>query len=288
MKQLFQSPMSALRAGLIGAGLLGVTSYFFGATAIVDTPAQADVLPLASKLSTVITSADANWGSIKGSVVVGGKFAALKPLIKKGDAGAKDSSVCAAQDVPDESVVVDEKTGGIANVVVYLQKKPEKIHPELAKSAEPEVIFDQKGCQFLPHVLLVRTDQKVRVLSDDGVAHNTHTYPLKNKQENFVVAANDRKGIAVPSVNLAERLPSKVGCDIHPWMQAYWVILDHPYAAVTKTDGSFEIKNLPVGKHTFTVWQEKAGYVNKSFEVTVKAGDNTLAPISVPVATLAK
>ena len=229
-----------------------------------------------------------DWGTIRGRVLAGGPVTPLKLLVTKGDAAAKDSTVCAAEDVPDESLVVDIATGGIANVVVYLQKKPATVHPDLEKSQDAEVVFDQKGCRFLPHVLLVRTDQQVRVLSDDAIAHNTHTYPLKNKQENFIVSPGDRTGVAVPSVGIVERLPAKIGCDIHPWMQAWWVILDHPYAAVTKLDGTFEIKDLPVGDHVFTVWQEKVGYLDKTYKVTVKAGDNDLKPIKVPVETLTK
>jgi hypothetical protein len=233
-------------------------------------------------------SAEAQWGNVKGQVTVSGDVAPLKLLVTKGDSKVRDSSVCAAEDVPDESLVVDAKTKGIANVVVWMVKKPAKIHPDLVKSKEAEVVFDQKGCKFLPHVLLVRTDQKVRVISDDGVAHNTHTYPLKNKQENFIVAPNDRKGVVVPSVNIEERLPAKVGCDIHTWMQAYWVILDHPYAAVTNEKGEFEIPNVPVGDHTFVVWQEKAGYIEKKLAVSVKAGDNALPAIKVAPSAFSK
>lgn len=233
------------------------------------------------------TSAQAQWGSLKGQVTLTGSAPALKLLVKKGDAAVKDGTVCAAEDVPDESLVVDADSKGIANVVIWLAKKPTKIHPELAKSKDAEVVFDQKNCRFLPHVLLVRTDQKVRVVSDDAVAHNTHTYPIKNKQENFIVAPNDRKGVLVPSVSLAERLPAKVGCDIHPWMQAYWVILEHPYAAVTNAKGEFEIPNLPVGEHKFIVWQEKAGYLNKELTVTIKEGANTV-PIKAAAADFSK
>lgn len=232
-------------------------------------------------------AANAQWGSVKGQITVTGDVMPVKLIVKKGDAAVKDSAVCAAEDIPDESLVIDPATKGLANVVIWLAKKPAKMHPDLAKSKEPEVTFDQKGCRFLPHVLIVRTDQKVRVLSDDAIAHNTHTYPLKNKQENFIVAPNDRKGIAVPSVNVEERLPAKVGCDIHPWMQAWWVILDHPYAAVTNEKGEFEIANLPEGEHEFRIWQEKAGYLERSKKITVKAGDNKM-DMKVSAATLLK
>jgi hypothetical protein len=302
MRSLWNWSVTATRVATVGFGCFALAVFGCGVSTSTMPVSQSGtsqpvlmagvvgdastITNAAMALAASAATAPGDWGTIKGQVVAAGPVDPLKLLITKGDASAKDSAVCAAHDVPDESLLVDSKTGGVANVVVYLQKKPTKIHPELVKSKDGEVVFDQKSCRFLPHVLLVRTDQKVRVVSDDAIAHNTHTYPLKNKQENFVVSPNDRTGVVVPSVNIVERLPAKVGCDIHPWMQAYWVILDHPYAAVTKADGSFEIKDVPVGDHVFTVWQEKVGYLDKAYKVTVKAGDNDLKPIKVPVATL--
>ena len=270
----------------IGCGTATTATPVSAATAVPAVPVVVAAVGNEEKAASGAAAASGDWGTIKGQVLADGAVPPLNLLVTKNDAAAKDSAVCAAQDVPDESLMVDAKSGGIANVVVYLQKKPGKIHPALEKSKSPTVVFDQKGCRFLPHVLLVRTDQQVTVLSGDAIAHNTHTYPLKNKQENFVVSPSDRIGVTLPTQNFVERLPSKIGCDIHPWMQAWWVILDHPYAAVTKEDGTFEIQDLPVGDHVFTVWQEKVGYLNKTYAVTVKAGANDLKPIKVPVETL--
>ena len=47
-------------------------------------------------------------------------------------------------------------------------------------------------------------------------------------------------------------------CNIHPWMDAYVWVFNHPYAAVTKPDGTYEIKNVPAGaKVHITAWHEK-------------------------------
>jgi len=132
-------------------------------------------------------SAHAQWGTLKGQVTLAGKFAPLDPLVEKGSTKVKDPEVCAADNVPNESLIVDSATSGIANVVIWILKKPETIHPDLAKSKNAEVVFDQKGCRFIPHVLLVRTDQQVRVLSGDAAAHNTHTHPIKNEAKNFLL-----------------------------------------------------------------------------------------------------
>ena len=73
-----------------------------------------------------------------------------------------------------------------------------------------------------------------------------------------------------------ERRPTKVVCDIHPWMTSYIMITDHPFVAVTKADGSFEIHGVPAGTQNLIVWQSKNGYVNsggnKGEAVTVPAG----------------
>lgn len=233
-------------------------------------------------------TAEAQWGTLKGQILLDGDIPKIEPLVVKGNNNAKDAAVCAAQDVPDEKLVVDPASKGIANVAVYLVKKPAKVHPDLEKSEHKQVNFDQKGCRFEPHMMVVRTDQEVLVLSNDAVAHNTHTYPQKNQQNNFVVSPNDRKGVAIKPMTLSEKLPSKVACDIHPWMSAYWIILDHPYGAVTNEKGEFEIANLPVGKHEFIVWQESAGYLDKKYTVDVKAGDNVEKPLKFTAAQILK
>ena len=77
-------------------------------------------------------------------------------------------------------------------------------------------------------------------------------------------------------------------------MNARVLIKDSPYMAVTDKDGKFAIKNLPVGEHTFQVWQEASGYVSSvsidgkktkwskgRFDFTVQDGDNDMGVIKV-------
>jgi len=225
----------------------------------------------------------AEYGNIEGQFVLDGEIPKLNPKVKKGDPTAKDPTVCAAADVPDEILVVDPATKGIANIAVYLRKAPADMPADLKASSAKEVEFDQKGCQFSPHMIIVRTDQSVRCVSSDAVAHNLRTSPLSNNGINFTVPASDKKGTAV-AMPKPENLPVRVQCDIHQWMAGFWVVTDNPYAAVTDKEGKFKIEKLPVGKYEFVVWQEDAGYINRKYAVEVKAGDNKLAVEKVPLA----
>jgi len=223
-----------------------------------------------SFLSPVDVSAD-DWGSVTGQFVFDGDVP--EPVVQrsKGDPAVKDPAVCAAETHYNKDLVINPENKGIQNVFMYM-RRAKSVHPDLKASKEKTIVFDQKGCTFYPHSLIVRTDQKVLVKSDDAVAHNTHTFPIKNQAVNFILAPNDREGKEVANV-IPEILPMQVKCDIHPWMTAYWFVVDHPYAVVSDKDGKFSIKNLPAGKNDFRIWHEKVGYVERKFTVNIKPGE---------------
>jgi len=212
----------------------------------------------------------ADGAKLTGSVSFSDDFKALAPLVAKGGS-TKDPAVCgASEEIPNEELVVNPENKGIANVFVFLPKAPTGYKPP---KADKELIFDQKNCKFLPHSLCIQVGQTVKVLSDDGVPHNTHTFPLRNAGFNQTVSPNDRKGVEL-KYSKAEKLPIEVKCDFHTWMKAYHLILDHPFMAVSDANGKFEIEGLPAGKHEFTVWHEKKGYLDKKLAVEVKAGES--------------
>ncbi|HID24497.1 MAG TPA: hypothetical protein EYP14_19155, partial [Planctomycetaceae bacterium] len=223
------------------------------------------------------------WGTVTGQFVLDGPVPAPRVLIHQGDRKIKDAEVCAAHDVPAEDLIVDPTTKGIKNMFVYLRRAPKAIHPDLKRSRVKELVQDQVGCRYVPHALIVRTDQVVVVKSDDPIAHNTHTYPIFNQPLNVVLKPKDRTGIKV-TFRAPEIQPIAVKCDLHPWMLAYWLVVNHPYAALTDEQGRFTIEKLPAGRHTLTVWHERVGYVNRRLKVTVRDGETTdLGTLKVPL-----
>ena len=222
-------------------------------------------------------------GDFSGSVLLAGDGPALPPLVAMGQT-VPDKETCSAMEVPNESILVDSATKGIQNVFVYLEKAPAGAAP----IAPPEKqIFDQKGCRFIPHSMIVRTKQPLMVLSDDDVAHNTHTFPSRNATFNSVIGKKERKGVPV-LYGQSEKEPIEVKCDYHPWMKAYHLPLDHGYAALSNEKGEFSIQGLPAGNYTFKVWHEAAGPLERAYKVSIKGGTNTPVKLEYPLSKFSK
>jgi len=231
---------------------------------------------------TVWAAEGDNLGSFSGEVVLEGEIPKLPPATTDKDPKAADLKACNVTEVPNEKLVVDPKTKGIANVFVYLKKAPAGMPAKLKKSDKDTVKFDQKNAQFIPHALFVRNDQTVKVMSEDPFGHNTHTYPVRNQPFNSAIKSHEKEGVPV-TPKVAENLPLQVKCDIHPWMTAWWLVLDHPYAAVTDAQGKFKIENLPAGDYKFVVWQEGMGYVERELPVKIAAKQDTAKIIKADV-----
>jgi hypothetical protein len=208
---------------------------------------------LASAALFVSSASAADWGTIKGRFIVKGTVP--EPAKIKPD---KDPMVCAKHPLVDESVVVG-KGGELANVFVYSREKKLDVHPDYEKSATENVELDNKLCRYSPHCTVVRTNQTLVLKNTDTIAHNVKGDPFKNGSFNFLIPPN---GTVDKVFTLGETLPATVGCSIHPWMAGYVLIREDPYMTVSAADGTFEIKNVPVGEVEFQLWQEKAGYLD--------------------------
>jgi hypothetical protein len=233
------------------------------------------------------SSAAKGYGTLVGTVTIDAvpKDYPPPPVVAQGGAGLKpeDKAVCAAEPVPDETLVVNTANKGLANVIVYLEKRPGNIKPELAKPPQDPEFFDQKGCRFFPHVLVVQSGQPLLVKSDDTIPHNTHTRPKRNVEFNQTIRPKDRDGVSC-EYKKPESAPVTVVCDLHTWMKAYHFPIDHPYAAVTDKDGKFKIEGLPAGKHSFNVWHERgpgdSRLLARKLEVTIEVDKETTKDLS--------
>ncbi len=247
---------------------------------LTNTPAAKTgaATPAGGAASSTSTNAAApvkaeGWGTLKGQVVFGGDAPKITVIVEKGKAD-KNPEWCAKDNpILSERLVVDAATKGVKNVLVYLPR-PTAVNEDSKKAASgATVMFDQKNCVFEPHVLGLMTGVTVELKSSDPLNHNVDA-KLKNTTFNQNIGGGQTFKLPV---SLAERTPGQVVCDIHPWMVAYWMVVDHPYIAVTDAKGNFEIKNAPAGTQKVVVWQEAVGFVTapSGDDVTIKPSDTT-------------
>ena len=206
--------------------------------------------------------AQPEYGTVKGRLVWGGEtIPPVKVLADKGKA-EKDPNVC-AKDRPilARELVVDPETKGVAYAFAYISR-PKGTNPQAVKELvgrKPKVEIDQKNCEFLPYLTPMHQDQLLTVkASDPGVNHNVHVSAFTNQQLNQNVVPGGELELKL----VAERLPIQINCDIHPWMNCYVMVFDHPFFATTEKDGSFEIKGVPAGTQNLVLWQKSVGYAS--------------------------
>lgn len=203
------------------------------------------------------------WATLKGKFTFDGTPPTMPPY-----AVNKDQATCApgGQAPLQQFLVVDSGNKGIANVAVFA-RKVSRVH-EGSGPRTDSVLFDQKVCVFLTHMLGVTTGQTIDIRNSDDVGHNTNISGQNGFNQTIA------SGATTPfPVKKEEAAPVAVRCSIHPWMISYLLPRSNAYFAITAPDGSFEIPNLPAGeKLEIQVWHEHAAGGNGALFVDTPEG----------------
>lgn len=215
-------------------------------TSTLTLTALAVILALGTAVQAYEGGPVADGGTINGTVT----FDGTAPTPEKIPV-TKDKKVCGEDKVsPNLAVGAD---GGIENVVVRLTNIAKGKAME-APASNP--VFDQKGCEYHPHVLLFPAGSTIEILNSDGILHNVHTTSTANPAFNQAQPKFKKKlqkTIEKPEMGI------RVVCDAHGWMGAWWISQDHPYYALTDANGAFSMTDVPAGDYEIEFWHETLG-----------------------------
>ncbi|HVN19834.1 MAG TPA: carboxypeptidase regulatory-like domain-containing protein [Dongiaceae bacterium] len=194
-------------------------------------------------------------GTISGKVTYTGTPVKQKPISM-----AKEPSCEKQHPTPvTTETIVTGANNTLENVVVYISAGADD-----ANAPAQAVTFEQKGCQYIPHVLAMHTGQELHVVNDDQTSHNIHPMPKANPEWN-----KSQPPGAPPIVQKFENPEFiSVKCQIHPWMHGWFAVLKTNHYAITKDGGAFSLPNLPPGKYTVTAWHEDYGTQTQDITIT--------------------
>ncbi len=231
-----------------------------------ETPSDAPTTPTVSSPQTPDSSASASApatgsaaapGDVSGVIMFEGEPQKRTVVDMKAD--PKCAAIHGDKKVGTEQVIVS-KTGQMANVFVYVKKGLEgrKFNPPAAPAT-----LDQHGCMYVPHVQGIMVKQKLNIVNSDATVHNVHALALENPEFNISQPNQGTREVVFQKAEIG----LKFKCDVHPWMNSWVHVLEHPHFAVSGKDGVYVIRGLAPGKYTIEAWHEVYGSQQKEIEV---------------------
>ena len=176
---------------------------------------------------------------------------------------------------------VVSKDGGLANVFVYIKGR---IDDQKYRVLAVPAVLNQSGCEFQPLVVGLVTEQRLVISNSDRIFHNVDAITRQRENLSFNIGEGGG-GVATRSF-AKEEIGIRIKCDVHPWMEAHVCVLDHPFFAVTDTNGDFVIRNVPPGEYKLNFVHFKgAGFAtfDNGVPVSVKKGEHTQIDFEWPL-----
>jgi plastocyanin len=177
-------------------------------------------------------SSAAAGGSIRGRVEL---RRAASPPERRPNVADLGSPAAALRDISDR-----------LTSVVYIEAPPKT--PAVVPG---HVVLDQRDERFVPHVLAITTGTIVDFPNSDRIYHNVFSLSKTRPFDLGRYAAGRSKAITFDRPGVV-----RVFCDIHSHMNAFILVFNHPFFALTDMDGRFRIDNVPPGTYNLVAWNE--------------------------------
>jgi len=242
------------------------------------------------------------WGSLSGKVTLDGTAPKNTDLADKMKIHSDKQCCLDPKALPNDKVdlvwIVDEKTKAVANVCVWIKAPAKTFFPTHAsfKAQKDTITIDQPFCAFRPRVSAfnpyrydeagkqIESGQTLIIKNSAPVTHNVRAVGHPKYNEGFnrnlpgKTELNASKDLPDNQKLQPQPLPVSIQCDVHTWMSAKLFVFDHPYYAITKEDGTYEIPFVPAGAEiSIMAYHEGVGWLltKDGEKKTLKAGKNT-------------
>jgi plastocyanin len=154
----------------------------------------------------------------------------------------------------------------LKDTIVYVKNVPNvKLSPQ-------SVEIDQKGMEFVPHIVLLAVGDTVKFQNHDKVDHNVMSTDAHYDLGTWG-GGQDREHVFKDEGVFAQV------CKLHPEMLAYVFVGQNRFAATVDDKGNFTIDGLPAGTYELDAWNPKLKAAPQ--KVTVSADGTVTARFSL-------
>jgi len=115
-----------------------------------------------------------------------------------------------------------------------------------------EKSITQRDAAFHPTVTTVPTGSYIAFPNEDTTRHHVFSFS-EAKIFDLELYLNETP----PPIHFDQPGVVVLGCNIHDQMQAFIVVSDAPYAALTQGDGTLDLPELPEGIHRMRIWHSR-------------------------------
>ncbi len=148
-----------------------------------------------------------------------------------------------------------------SDVVISLEGFPpdseKKPHPAAYR---PQVTMAQRDLKFFPYVLPVMVGTTVEFPNNDQVWHNIYSVSKAKKFDLGLYGPGKNKTVTFDTPGVVRIL-----CNVHPTMEAYIVVEDHPNFASPDALGNYRFDRIPLGSYHVQVWHPLLGVKTEPF-----------------------
>ncbi|MBI2357644.1 MAG: methylamine utilization protein [Deltaproteobacteria bacterium] len=170
----------------------------------------------------------------------------LVPLLAFGGEAAKTGVVKGAITVngrPTSDAVVS---------VAGLPKKQLKTQDSKLKTSK--AVVDQRNVKFIPRVLPVLVGTTVEFPNNDKTWHNVYSKSEAKEFDLGLYPAGETRSVTFDKPGVVRIL-----CNVHPSMEAFIVVKDHPYFTTPDQRGNYTLNRVPLGQRRLEVWHPEFG-----------------------------
>lgn len=146
------------------------------------------------------------------------------------------------------TVTVEADGKPLPSAVVTLQSAAGEAISMSRRTALTAVV-DQRGKQFVPHILAVEVGTAVYFPNSDNIRHDVYSFSPAKTFELPLYAGTPAKPVLFDKPGVVV-----LGCNIHDWMLGFIDVVPTPYFAQTNSAGVATISDVPAGHYNVTIW----------------------------------